>query len=255
MRLARKVRGRRKKILTYPEVGRPSAVRTALLGLLLVLCAGGPVLAQLPSGYQVLRQFGKPCRLDPASLPWRIGTSDPRMEPIVTHALQTWNAEGLRLGVGPFFAAPLPDRPVDLVIDWSGRGLPPDKAGGVYWDAGLGYRRVTRLVMDGKHRVPDGNRAQILLQELGHVLGLSHSEDRGDVMFTVMQTRRLRSVSSARLTARDRAALEWLYAQPEWVPIVGPSQPLKKTRPTPEPGFTPVPQVEPDPVRLPLLTP
>lgn len=127
------------------------SARAVLLGLLLLSV---PAFAQLPPGYEVLRQFGKPCRVEVRTLPWRVASSDERMTPLTTHALKTWNAEGQRLGLGPFFAAPLPGEPTDLVIDWSGRGLPPDKAAGVYWDAGLGFKRVVRVVMDGNHRVP-----------------------------------------------------------------------------------------------------
>lgn len=214
-----------------------------VLAVLLTLTAR----AELPEGYQVRRQFGKPCRLDIRALPWRIGSTDDRMSAVVAHALKAWNTEGLSLGLGPLFTVTPPGEASDLVIDWSGQGLPPDKAAGVFWDANLGYLRVTRLVMDGRHRIPDGNRAQILMQELGHVLGLGDSSDRRDVMWTVMQTRRLYRATDAGLTQRDRAALAWLYEQKDWVPILAPQQafvrPLPPAEPelVPEPTFTPVP--------------
>lgn len=231
------------------EGARPSGLTLVVIGLLV-----GTAQAQLPEGYQVRRQFGKPCRIDTRTLPWRVTSTDDRMAAVEAHALKSWNAEGIRLGLGPFFAATLPGENSDLIIDWTGGGLPADKAGGVFWDANLGYLRVMGLVMDGRFRIPDGNRTQILMQELGHVLGLDHSSDRRDIMWTVMQTRRLYRPSDARLTERDRAALAWLYAQPEWVPILSARQPFVKQpppaipartpetpAPSPEPAFTPVP--------------
>ena len=202
-----------------------------------------PVAAQMPDGYEVILQFGRPCRIATMALPWRVASSDPRMGEVVSQALAVWNAEGLRLGVGPFFALVSAGEPADLMIDWSGQGLPPDKAAGVFWDAGLGYTRVLRLVMDGRFRVPDGNRTQILMQELGHVLGLGHSQDRRDVMYEVMMTRRVSRPSGVGLSERDRAALSWLYAEPEWVPILAPQQPFVRPRieVSPVPTVTPIP--------------
>ena len=214
-------------------------MRVCLLAVFLVL----PVTAQMPDGYEVIRQFGRPCRIATLALPWRVASSDPQMSAVVNQALAAWNAEGLRLGLGPFFAPVLPGEPVDLTIDWSGRDLPSDKAAGVFWDAGLGYTRVLRLVMDGRFRVPDGNRTQILMQEFGHVLGLGHSRDRQDVMYEVMMTRRVSRPSGVRLTERDRAALSWLYGQPEWVPILAPGQPFVR----PLMDVSPVPMVTPVP--------
>jgi hypothetical protein len=199
--------------------------------------------AQLPVGYSVSRQFGKPCRIAVENLPWLVYSSEPRLASVVEHALATWNSEGLRLGLGPLFQSTSSPDQAQLTIDWSGAGLPRDKAGGVYWEVNMGYKRVLKLVMDGTHRIPDGNRAEILLQELGHVLGLSDSVDRADIMYTVMRTRRLGRPAQARLSARDREAFAWLYGQTEFVPVLAPGQRWERPKPIadPEPSFTPVP--------------
>lgn len=222
--------------------------RLWLLGLLAFLFAA-PAVAQLPEGYRVSRQFGKPCRIDTLAFPWRVASSDTRFSSVVEHAVATWNAESLRLGLGQFFKFSQTPESAQLVIDWSGQDLPGDKAGGVFWDANLGYKRVLKVSMDGGHRVPQGNRAEILMQELGHVLGLGDSSEPSDIMYPIMRTRRLARVSRAGLSQRDKAAITWLYSQPEWVPILAPAQLLRPPEPaTPEPSFTPHP---PAPAPLP----
>jgi hypothetical protein len=80
------------------------------------------------------------------------------------------------------------------------------------------------MVMDPLHKIPEGNRTQILLQEFGHILGLGDSSHRSDVMYPVMHTRRHRKVKSAKLSSRDAEALRWLYAQQDFVPIVSASR-------------------------------
>lgn len=210
-----------------------SALALVLFGLY------GVALADLPSGFRVLRQLGKPCRLLDEARPWVVQSGQGRYPEVVAHALEVWNREAVAAGKGPFFRFARAGERADLVIDWSGTGLPPDKAAGVFWDVGLGFRRVQRLVMDGSHRIPDGNRAEILIQELGHVLGLGDSSDPGDLMYPVMRRRRLSQATAAHLSPRDRQALSWLYAQPDGVPILAPGE----LWPRPVPRVTPVPAV------------
>lgn len=196
-------------------------------------------LAQPPAGYDYVRQFGKPCRLRVADLPWQLYNAGGHHPDTVAHVVGVYNREAARLGLPPFYEITTVAEAANLTIDWSGRGLPGDKAAGVFWDAGLGYKRVLGLSMDGLHRLPAGNRAQILMQELGHVLGLGDSRVESDVMHPVMHRRRYYRISQIDLTARDRAALAALYRSAEWVPILGRGQVLKKK--TPAPQFTPIP--------------
>ena len=201
------------------------------------------VLAQ-PSGYSFIQQFGKPCHLRSQDLPWSVFNSGPYPE-VTGYVIEVYNAQARSLGLGSFFVLTTSSEEAQLTVDWSGRGLPRDKAAGVFWDANLGYKRVERLVMDGGHRVPKGNRAQILMQEFGHVLGLGDSSDSRDIMYPLMHRRRYRRMSQVRLTERDRAALAWLYRSPTWVPILGRGHrlqpPPKPSSPeTPKPFYTPI---------------
>lgn len=221
-------------------VSGPGVLRACLFVLFCFVAEiAASAQASLPPGYKVLRQLGKPCRISLSDLPWKLRDGDTRYSQVTRHAVEAWNREGRRLGVGPFFD--LVSEGEDLVLDWSGTGLPADKAGGVFWDSNLGYRRVKSLAMDGRHRVPEGNRAEILMQELGHLLGLGDSAVPTDIMHPVMHTRRAYRLSNAVLTERDRQSLSWLYAQPEWVPILKPRQPFQRPALTPKASFTPLP--------------
>lgn len=110
-----------------------------------------------------------------------------------------------------------------MVVDWSGKGLPKDKAGGVFWNFGDGQARINKMVMDPLHQIPEGNRSQILLQELGHVLGLGDSSDSRDIMHPRMHSRSYGRGEFAKLTSRDLQAFQWLYSQQTFVPIVSTS--------------------------------
>lgn len=200
--------------------------------LLLVLLMS-PTAGAQPSGYDFIRHQGSVVRHPKESLPWRIYVSNESHMEAVIHAIRTWNAAGYEMGYPDLFATVVNPAEADMVMDWSGRGLPPDKAAGVWWSFGPGEARITRLVVDPLHRIPEGNRAQILLQELGHCLGLGDSSEAGDVMHPLMHRRRYSNIGSARLSRRDLAAFNWLYAQPRFIPIIsyraprGPSsQPL-----------------------------
>lgn len=208
---------------------------TLILGLALVAVSHAQ-----PPGYSFIQQLGKPCRLRSDDLPWQVFNPSGRYPEVLDHVLNSYNREAKLLGLPPFFERTTVPEAANLVVDWSGRGLPPDKAGAVFWDANLGYKRVLGLAMDGQHRVPPGNRAQILLQEFGHVLGLGDSTVSTDVMHPVMHKRRYYRLQQARLTERDQAALRWLYQTSDWVPILGLKQKLKRTPPQPAPLFTPI---------------
>jgi hypothetical protein len=180
--------------------------------------------AAQPAGYDFIRHQGKVVRHPIDSLPWRIYVSDQRHFEAFVHAVRTWNAAGHRQGYPDLFACVIDLKNADMVVDWSGKGLPPDKAAGVWWVRGNGQMRISKMVMDPMHKIPEGNRAQILMQELGHILGLGDSSDKRDIMYTVMKTRRHRKVKSAKLTSRDLAAFRWLYSQQSFVPIVSASR-------------------------------
>ncbi|MCE7873832.1 hypothetical protein DYH09_26155 [bacterium CPR1] len=187
-------------------------MRWLAVTLLLVL----PIAAQseLPPGYKVMRQFGKPARWRRENLPIRLFSS--AHERLVDHCLARWN----QAGQGVLYRRSSADE-ADVRLDWSSPRLPAGRAGAVWWNPVMGYLLVDGMAVDGEWNVSQGVRARVLLQELGHCLGLSDSTNPGDVMYTVVvnHRRRPQPLEAARLSARDQQALAWLYAQEEFVPI------------------------------------
>lgn len=173
------------------------------------------LLLALPPGYEVMRQFDKPAHWKPESLPVRVFSDDPAQRRVFEYCLAEWNSAGR----GQLFRATTREE-ADVVVTWSPDRLPRGKAGAVWWNPVMGYLLVEGISVDGSWRVTDGVRARVLLQELGHCLGLADSQNPQDIMHTVVVNRR-QPLEATRLTARDRQALGWLYEQADYVPIVG----------------------------------
>ncbi|MDQ7826977.1 MAG: matrixin family metalloprotease [Candidatus Eremiobacteraeota bacterium] len=174
----------------------------------------------LPGGFEVLRQYGRPCRLQGQS-PLLIYSNDDRFRQVFLYAIESWNNAARSLGMAPLFAGAGSLSEADVTLDWSGKGLPPYAAGGVWWYSGDEVERVKGITMEPNTRIPEGNLAEILMQELGHVIGLGHSQDSGDIMYQAMHRHRYPSLSSVHLTQRDMQAFAWLYSQQAFVPILG----------------------------------
>jgi predicted Zn-dependent protease len=139
---------------------------------------------------------------------------------MLDRAIETWNRLGLDLGLGYLYQRCDEPDSADLHIRWSDPQLPRDKAAATWWSAGESQRRVLGLSMDGKFAIPEGNQAQILTHELGHVLGLGESYQPGDMMYYIMERRHLR-LDQVQLSMRDKLALRWLYQQQNFIPIRG----------------------------------
>ena len=224
-------------------------MRSLLIVAVFGLALASSTLAQ-PAGYDFVRHRGKLIRHPIAGLPWRVYVNDHRYYEATLHALRTWNAAGHRQGYPDLFAPVDNLVDADMLLDWTGKGLPSDKAGGVYWNFQGEMPRISRLVMDPYHQIPEGNRAQILLQELGHTLGLGDSSHPQDIMYPIMHTRRYRRVNEAQLTSRDLAAFRWLYAQDTFLPITSDNR--VDTQSTPLITMQPTGQLEFDPIKVEL---
>ncbi|MHC9544855.1 MAG: matrixin family metalloprotease [Vulcanimicrobiota bacterium] len=174
----------------------------------------------LPDGFQVLRHYGRPCRLQGQS-PLLIYSNDDRFYKILLYAIESWNSAARNIGMATLFASAGSAAEADITIDWSGKGLPSYAAGAVWWVSGEGVERVKGITMEPNTRIPEGNLAEILMQEMGHVIGLDHSQDNRDIMYQSMHRHRYPSLSSVKFTGRDMQALAWLYSQQTFIPIVG----------------------------------
>lgn len=168
--------------------------------------------------FELLRVEGRPSRIPAQRLPWLVHAGELPRLPVVDRAISLWNRTGLDLGLGYLFQRTDDPSAADLVINWHDPGLPKEKAAATWWGYSSGQRRVLGLSMDGSFPIPEGNVAQILSHELGHVLGLGESYQVGDMMFFEMDRRRLR-MDQLQLSLRDKLALRWLYQQSVYAPI------------------------------------
>ncbi len=161
-----------------------------------------------PAGYNAITRGGQLIRLDPQTLPLTINPGSQRYAEITHAAVQTWNQAGL----GQVFA--LTNGPADITVDWAGHGVSP------------GARAETRMASSHHAMVPTGisvrtqgrsahDLARVMVHELGHVMGLDHSNDPNDIMF------RAERPGPLALSSRDRQMITWLYSQPNYTPIVG----------------------------------
>jgi predicted Zn-dependent protease len=104
-------------------------------------------------------------------------------------------------------------------VKWQSRRLPRGAAGVTQLRKGRGAVQVTGIAVADLN-MPQGNLTEILTHELGHALGLDHSEDPRDIMYRSTHNRTLPSGTLVQLTQRDLRMLQWLYTHSRAVPIV-----------------------------------
>lgn len=161
-----------------------------------------------PGGYAFIENAGLPVHLDPQVFPLTLNGGGGRGDAVLAEAIQTWN----NAGIGQVFA--LTNGNADLHIDWSGQKV------------SRGARAETRMIRSDNFVLPtdlsvrtEGRSPEqitrVVTHELGHVLGLDHSQSRDDVMFASEE------YHAGGLSQRDLAMVRWLYAQQRYSPVVG----------------------------------
>ena len=161
-----------------------------------------------PSGYDYIAVNGKPMRLDPNKLPLSINPGQGEHAAIVRKSIELWNNAGL----GTLFV--VTQDPADLTVDWSGRSVSPGAR------AETRMKTSSRIVIPSSISVKKGQKssyhlARVVTHELGHVLGLDHSQNPNDIMY------RSEGQGDLVLSERDLKMLRWLYSQNDYIPVVG----------------------------------
>jgi hypothetical protein len=130
----------------------------------------------------------------------------PAFTAALRRAFSTWEQVGLRVRF-TFVDAP---EDAEVTVTWTDR-LDARRAGVTHWTADQdGWVTQVHIVLatsasDGRP-ANDASMRRIALHEIGHLLGLEHSADPGDVMAAW--------VHAADLTERDRRTARLLYALP-----------------------------------------
>ena len=125
---------------------------------------------------------------------------------VVREAFATWEQVGLPVRFA-FTDAP---GDADVRVEWTER-LSEQRAGMIHWTADAdGWLTQARIVLamwvgDGA-RADDASVRRIALHEIGHLLGLEHGTDAGDIMAPWVRVNDL--------TERDRATARLLYELP-----------------------------------------
>lgn len=187
-------------------------IRTGVcLALALVFVACDRTTTPAPQGAGVVsfRLLGR-CG-DPRGVCWRYdGAAAPEgahgLEAAIERAASEWNATGL---VAIDRAAP-PDA-ANVVVSWHA-DCPADCAPFLDWEGSLAHARgiagpeVAAIHLDsGRGAPPADELHRILVHELGHVVGLGHSDDERAIMYPSSDPSRSAPAVS------DRAALASLY--------------------------------------------
>ena len=169
-----------------------------------------------PEGYAMWTTpyNGKMMRLDVNDLPIRVYSDDPKQQQLVDHAVEVWNEAGQLAIKKDFFVVHPKADGADCPIAWKDK-LEGKVLGLAYVRGDAPYMKV-EMLRHGADAVEAEKvkHAETLIQELGHVLGLDHSRERGDLMFKFGDKARSSKLVYVKITERDYAAVNWLYSQP-----------------------------------------
>jgi hypothetical protein len=188
---------------------------------------GNAGTASRPPGYEAWTPLGStPMRPKTSDLPLKVYSNHASyihsndFEKTVRRSINIWNAAGKSIGLGKnIFKLTASPSNADFDIDWSGRGLPSGALGA----AKLAGCNSRQCYIDGISMLPPttrnlGQTCEILIQELGHLLGLGHSGSRDDIMNGSAHGH-WHDLSEVDITARDRQMLQWLFSLTNYVPL------------------------------------
>jgi hypothetical protein len=187
-------------------------LRSALLSSLALIALIGVTSAMTHRGVHAAHAESRVVRWERTSHPIRVWIQggSPREGWTPAHAMRvwdafaTWSAAGAPVRVARAKSA----READVLVEW----VPqlPGRAVGKTWredeDGAIIAGRITLAYLDQHGRaLPVSAQTGVLLHEIGHLLGLSHSGSQYSVMYPELW--------STELAPTDRAALIALYSR------------------------------------------
>jgi hypothetical protein len=176
--------------------------------------------------YNCLQLEGRPCRFPTEALPVRIYTPYEKYRPVTQAAIEMWNQTGQQAHHVSFFQLVNSADDAQITVDWGGATLEPKVAGRTR----LRCRRTSVEVVGidlndtGNYTAPQ--LTEIVAHELGHSLGLDHSDELDDIMY-----RSTRETPRTQLSQRDKWMVGWLYGQQGSCPMLAFNNKYARERP------------------------
>lgn len=135
---------------------------------------------------------------------------------LIQKALDMWNVTGNSIGINTTIFRMTNNRnSADIQMDWSGSVLRNAQLSSALGVAIPGENRVgmwSLRTYKSKFKMSLGDVGEVLVQELGHLLGPVHSEVRNDIMNGTAHGD-FHELSEIKITDRDRQMLGWIYSQ------------------------------------------